>query len=69
MDGGSTIYDDDEFLKAIRAEGGLAGTGEIAAEVGCAHDTAYKRLVELREVGVVSSQKVGTTLAWSIVDD
>jgi len=57
-------YSTDDFLDAISAEGGAAGTGEIADYVGCAHDTAYKRLQEMEEEGLVSSQKVGNTLLW-----
>ncbi|WP_244605259.1 winged helix-turn-helix domain-containing protein [Halorussus halobius] len=57
-------YSTDDFLHAINAGGGVAGTGEIADHVGCAHDTAYKRLQEMEEEGLVSSRKVGNTLLW-----
>jgi len=57
-------YSTDDFLNAIDTEGGMAGTGEIADQVGCAHDTAYKRLQEIEEAGLVSSRKVGNTLLW-----
>jgi len=59
-------YSTEDFLNAISAEGGMAGTGEIADHVGCAHDTAYKRLQEMEEEGQVSSRKVGNTLLWEI---
>jgi DNA-binding Lrp family transcriptional regulator len=42
----------------------MAGTGEIADHVGCAHDTAYKRLQELEKEGIISSRKMGNTLLW-----
>jgi len=58
-------YSTDDFLNAISAEGGMAGTGEIADRVDCAHDTAYKRLQEMEEDGLVSSRKVGNTLLWA----
>lgn len=58
-------YSTDDFLNAINAEGGMAGTGEIADHVGCAHDTAYKRLQEIENEGIVSSRKVGNTLLWA----
>jgi len=29
----------------------MAGTGEIADRVGCAHDTAYKRLQRMEKMG------------------
>ena len=57
-------YSTDDFLNAINEEGGMAGTGEIADHVGCAHDTAYKRLQELEKVGIISSRKMGNTLLW-----
>jgi predicted transcriptional regulator len=46
----------------------MAGTGEIADQVGCAHDTAYKRLQKMEEKGIVSSKKVGNTLLWTETD-
>jgi Mn-dependent DtxR family transcriptional regulator len=57
-------YSTVDFLDAISAEGGLAGTGEIADRVECAHDTAYKRLQKMEEDGLISSQKMGNTLLW-----
>jgi Mn-dependent DtxR family transcriptional regulator len=59
-------YTTEDFLNAINAEGGMAGTGDIAGLVGCAHDTAYKRLQKLENDGLVSSRKVGNTLLWTI---
>jgi len=58
-------YTTEDFLDAINAEGGMAGTGDIADLVGCAHDTAYKRLQKMEEKGLVSSRKVGNTLLWT----
>ena len=58
-------YSTEDFLNAISDREGLAGTGEIADQVGCAHDTAYKRLQEMEEQGLVTSRKVGNTLLWS----
>ncbi len=61
-------YPDIKFLNTIEDQDEMVGTGEIANAVGCAHDTAYKRLQKLENEGEVSSQKVGNTLVWSIVD-
>jgi len=61
-------YPTEDFLSAISAEDGLAGTGEIAERVGCAHDTAYKRLQQMEDEGSVVSRKVGNTLVWEIID-
>ena len=60
-------YSRDEFLSAIKNHEGPIGTGEVAKTVGCAHDTAYKRLKLLEEENVVRSQKIGNTLIWEIL--
>ena len=59
-------YSTEDFLDAISTDGGIAGTGDIAEQVGCAHDTAYKRLQRMEKQGLVSSRKVGNTLLWSV---
>ncbi len=61
-------YSSKEFLTAIENIDGMAGTGDIADEIGCAHDTAYKRLQNLENDGLVKSQKVGNTLIWSVIN-
>lgn len=62
-------YSTQNFLDAINREEGMAGTGDIADRVGCAHDTAYKRLQKMEEEGLVSSRKVGNTLLWTSTGD
>jgi Mn-dependent DtxR family transcriptional regulator len=42
----------------------MAGTSEIAEEVGCTHRTAYTRLNSLDEKGKVNYRKVGNSLVW-----
>ncbi|RJX42911.1 transcriptional regulator [Halonotius aquaticus] len=59
-------YPEEAFLDAIRSADQMLGTGEIADAVGCAHDTAYKRLQKLEEEDVLGSQKVGNTIVWFI---
>jgi len=59
-------YPEEAFLNAIRKADQMLGTGEVAESVGCAHDTAYKRLQELEDRGVLGSQKVGNTIVWFI---
>ena len=56
------------FLSAIRELDG-AGTGEIAAQVGCDRRTAYVKLNALEDSGQVSSRKVGQTLFWTVAAD
>lgn len=64
----TTSYPDSDFLDAIREYGGMAGTSEIAQNVGCTRRTAYTRLQSLEEEGQVSNRKVGNSLLWSISD-
>ena len=59
-------YPDEEFIDTIQGSDQMLGTGEIAESVGCAHDTAYKRLQRLEDNDIVGSQKVGNTLVWFI---
>lgn len=59
-------YAIDDFLEAIKSQEGVAGTGEIAKRVGCAHDTAYKRLQKMEQDGLVSARKIGNTILWAI---
>lgn len=60
---------DDDFIDAIRAYGGAAGTGEVADVVGCIESTAYYRLDRLRDAGRIDSRKVGNAVLWEVVDD
>ncbi|MFB6197119.1 MAG: transcriptional regulator, partial [Halobacteriaceae archaeon] len=62
-------YSTEDFLEAINTEDGMAGTGDIADHVGCAHDTAYKRLQKMENEGLVASRKVGNTLLWTISEE
>jgi Mn-dependent DtxR family transcriptional regulator len=59
-------YTEDDLLEAIRDLGGMAGTSDVAGHVGCARDTAYKKLKQMEEDGTVSSRKVGGALLWSV---
>lgn len=61
-------YTDEDFLDAVGASGGAAGTTEIADAVGCPQRTAYHRLDELRDAGDVSSRKVGGSILWLLAD-
>ncbi|QZA89784.1 HTH domain-containing protein [Salinarchaeum sp. IM2453] len=57
-------YTDSDFLNAIRSLDGMAGTSEIADEVGCTRRTAYTRLKSLEERGCAESRQVGNSLVW-----
>lgn len=62
-------YPPKEFVDAIRALGGAAGTQDVADEVGCIYDTAYKKLRALEEDGRVTSQKVANARLWRVGDE
>lgn len=60
-------YPREAFLTAIRTLDG-GGTTDIATEVGCTQDAAYKKLTTMREEGLVDSQEVGRSLLWTVSD-
>jgi len=55
-------FDDEEFLDAISEPG--IGTAKVAEEVGCKRNTAYKRLKQLEDDGLVEGEPVGNSLIW-----
>lgn len=61
-------YSADEYIEAVR-EHEPAGTKEIADAVGVARQSADYRLRQLEDVGIVTSKKIGNSLAWMIVED
>lgn len=61
-------HDDREYLDAI-AENEPAGTTEIADAVGVTRQNADRRLRQLADDGLVSSKKIGNSLAWSLVEE
>lgn len=63
-----TNYEDSDFLNAVQQLDGMAGTSEVAEEVGCTRRTAYTRLSSLEEDGDVKSRQVGNSLVWIIPD-
>lgn len=62
-------YEDEEFVAAIQNQGGLAGTSDIASEVGCSKRQALNRLKELEREDLVVSKDVGRSLVWQILDE
>jgi len=57
-------YPPKEFIEAIDAEGGAAGTQAIADRVDCLYDTAYRKLRSLEDSGEIQSEKVGNARLW-----
>ena len=62
----TTSYTDSEFIEAIQHLEGMAGTSEIAEEIGCTQRTAYTRLKSLEDQSRIESRKVGSSLLWSL---
>lgn len=59
-------YVSEDFLSALEALGGSAGTQEIADEVGCAYRTAHAKLTELEEEDKLTSRKIGNAKLWEL---
>lgn len=59
-------YPPEEFVDALDALGGAAGTQDIADEVGCKYRTANAKLHELEDAGRISSKKVGNAYLWEL---
>lgn len=64
----TTEYRDDDFLDALREQGGSSGTLDVAQQVGCDRDTARRRLNALVDAGEVERRDVGDAALWSLVD-
>jgi len=62
----TTTYPDSEFIESIQNLGGMAGTSDIADEIGCTRRTAYQRLLSLESEGELDSQKIGNSLVWKV---
>lgn len=61
-------YPREEFIEAIEKQGGMAGTTDIAEEVGVIRETAYKKLQRMEKEGEVQSQKIGNSLIWTVTN-
>ncbi|WP_336326803.1 transcriptional regulator [Halovenus sp. HT40] len=62
----TTSYSNSDFFSAIQVLDGMAGTSEIAEEVGCTRRTAYTRLKSMEKQDEVESRQVGNSLVWMI---
>lgn len=54
------------MLEEIQQFGGMTGTSEVAAAVGCARDTVYKKLKKLEGERRVRSRKGGGSLVEQV---
>lgn len=63
----TTEFESEAFVEAVQ-ELGLGSTRDVAEEVGCSYDLAYRRLKELTDEGLVEGKKVGNTYHWKPSD-
>jgi len=63
----TTEFEPEAFVDAVH-ELGLSSTQEVADEVGCSYDLAYRRLRELADEGYIKGEKIGNTYHWRPVD-
>lgn len=62
-------YADADVISAIESAGGMASTTEVAEALGCAYETAYKKLSALEDAGSITSRKVGNARLWLLDAD
>lgn len=62
-------YPNQDFLDALKTLGGIAGTQDVADEVGCTSRHALNRLQKLEEAGEVTSKDVGRSFVWMLADE
>lgn len=55
------------FVETLR-ESGPTGTQNVADELGCSYELAYRRLRDLEDEGRVTSDRVGNARLWSAAD-
>jgi len=58
-------YCDEDFLSGID-ELPVASTQNVADEVGCSYDLAYRRLQDLEKKGDIKREEVGGSFIWLI---
>jgi CTP-dependent riboflavin kinase len=57
-------YSREKFLKAVNNLDN-ATTAQVANEVGCSYDLAYRRLKQLEKSGEVTRTVIGASFVWS----
>lgn len=62
----TTEFEPKDFIEAVQMLE-LASTHDIADEVGCSYDLAYRRLKELADEGQIDGNKIGNTYHWKPV--
>lgn len=59
-------YPDEMFIEAVQSLT-VASTQNVADNVDCSYDLAYRRLEELEDEGRIVSQIVGNAFVWVLV--
>lgn len=70
-------YPPEDFLKALEAEGGQAGTMDVSERVApqynrdpeLFYDTVYKKLRRLAQDGEIESQDIGNSKLWILAEN
>lgn len=57
------VYDDTDFLGVV-ADLEQAGTHDVADQLGCTQEHAYRRLRTLADNGRIDSRTIGGTRIW-----
>lgn len=57
------------FIDALLVLDEEVGTKDVEEEVGCEYRTAYGKLHELEDMGLVSERRIGNAHLWSLSKD
>lgn len=58
-------YPDEDFISTVGSLP-VASTQNVADEVGCSYDLAYRRLQDLEEEGDIVREEVGGSFVWTV---
>ena len=58
-------YPDEDFISTVESLP-VASTQNVADEVGCSYDLAYRRLQDLEEEGDIIREEVGGSFIWTV---
>jgi len=64
----TTEFEPEAFVEAVQ-QLGRASTRDVADQVGCSYDLAYRRLKELAEEEYIEGSKVGNTFIWEVTGE
>jgi len=63
----TTEFEPEAFVEAVQKLGSCS-THDVADEVGCSYDLAYRRLKKLAEEDDIMGNKIGNTYQWKTTD-